>query len=91
MSVLNVAMASDNQAGASTVREYLKALLTRLWDEGEGFSGKRPFGDSAWEYDLYYVLVRDGYVVGQIDDYGCVDSVDRVHANKLIFEAIKSL
>lgn len=30
----------ENGSGADTIRGYLKALLTRLWEEGEGFGGK---------------------------------------------------
>lgn len=91
ISVLNLYMAGDNQAGASTVRDYLKALLLRLWDEGEGFSGKRPFGNSGWEYDLYYTLVKNNFVSGYINDYGEVESVDSYAANQLIFSAIRAL
>ncbi len=52
----------ENDADAQTVREYLRALLCTVWEEGEGFSGKRPFGNSGWEYDLIGPLVDAGYV-----------------------------
>lgn len=42
----------SNDAGAATVRDYLKALLLTLWREGEAFSGKRPFGNSGWDSEL---------------------------------------
>jgi hypothetical protein len=42
----------ENDAGADTVRDYLKALLLKLWEEEEGFSGKRPFGNSGWKHEL---------------------------------------
>ena len=32
-----------------TVKDYLKTLLHTLWDEEDGFSGKRPFGNSGWQ------------------------------------------
>lgn len=35
-----------NGAGAATVGEYLAKLLAELWLHDEGFSGKRPFGNS---------------------------------------------
>jgi hypothetical protein len=41
-----------NDADAETVRDYLKALLSKVVEEGEEFSGKRPFGNSGWEDDL---------------------------------------
>jgi len=76
------------------IKEYLKALLRRLWDEGENFSGKRPFGDSGWEYDLYATLIRAGAVEGTLDDDGYVDRFDDSEikkANKIIFDCIDSL
>lgn len=48
INILDILM-GENDAGALTVRDYLKALLRRLWLEQEGFSGKRPFGNSGWE------------------------------------------
>ena len=32
-----------------TVNDYLRDLLVTLLEEGEGFSGKRPLGNSGWE------------------------------------------
>lgn len=53
----------DSDAGDNrTVREYLQILLTRLWREQEGFSGKRPFGNSGWEYELLDALGLAGFV-----------------------------
>ncbi|WCO82071.1 hypothetical protein vBPpSSYP_89 [Pseudomonas phage vB_PpS_SYP] len=91
INVLDVKLDTDNRAGAYDVRGYLKALLRELWDTGEGFSGKRPFGDSGWEYELYWGLVKAGLVTGYFDQYGYVDGVDKVTANRLIFEAINQL
>ncbi len=42
----------NNDAGADTVKKYLIELLAQLWYEEEGFSGKRPFGNSSWQYEL---------------------------------------
>lgn len=53
-----------NDAGATTVRAYLAALLSRVWKEDEGFSGKRPFGNSGWSRELYAPLVVAGLVEG---------------------------
>jgi hypothetical protein len=67
----------DSDAGDGlTVREYLKALLTTLWCEGEGFSGKRPFGNSGWEYEIYTPLIKYGFVEGEFDEDGYVKHVD---------------
>lgn len=73
---------------AWSIRSYLYLLLATLWEEGEGFSGKRPFGNSDWEYDLYKCLVSNGYIKGEIEDCGngyCdLTSFDKLKANQLI-------
>ena len=47
----------DSDAGDDlTCRQYLCALLAQLWSEGAGFSGKRPFGNSGWEWDILDAL-----------------------------------
>lgn len=90
MNILDIEM-QENDANAKTIREYLKALLTKLWEEGEGFSGKRPFGNSGWEYPLYTALVTKGAVKGSLDEEGYLDTCDHKAANKLIFKAIEEL
>lgn len=89
-SVLDLPM-QDNDAGAKTVREYLKELLAKVWEHGEGFSGKRPFGNSGWERDLHKPLVVAGLVAGKQDEDGYIDEIDDAAANDLIFEAIEAL
>ena len=79
----------DNDADAGTVGHYLCKLLWTLWQEGEGFSGKRPFGNSGWEYDLYEPLVTGGFVTGELDEDGYIDSVDKESADELIFDCVE--
>ena len=85
----------DNDADAATVRDYLRALLSNLWDEGEGFSGKRPFGNSAWEYDLYRALVKGGAIKGEFEEpdypYHLEDEFDKDSGDRAIFAAIEAL
>lgn len=84
----------DTYTGATTVRGYLVALLATLWDAGEGFSGKRPFGDSSWEYDLYIPLAKAGLIRMELDDDDCPTTFTREEkdrANKLIRDAIYCL
>lgn len=88
--VLDLPM-SDNDAGASTIGEYLITLLEELWIEGEGFSGKRPFGNSGWEYELYKPLIEASKIKGSLDGDGYIEDVDSEGANKIILKAIKSL
>ena len=87
--ILNLKIESDDHSKDLTIKGYLKLLLFTLWDEGEGFSGKRPFGNSGWEYDLYKPLVKSCVVPGEMDEDGYIEDVDRPAANKLIFKLIE--
>lgn len=89
--VLALPMQQPNDAEAATVRAYLVKLLRELWREGDGFSGKRPFGNSGWEYDLYQPLIKAGLVSGKLDEDGYIDEVDERAANALIFQALDVL
>lgn len=84
----------ENDADASNIREYLQALLRELWLEGESFSGKRPFGNSGWEYDLYKPLIVAKAIKGKLDKDGYIASIpqrEHVKANALILSAIEAL
>lgn len=69
----------ENDSGASTIKGYLKALLYAVWDENEGFSGKRPFGNSGWNGEMLDALVNAKLATSY------------PQANKLIFKAIEAL
>ena len=81
----------DNDAGAATVREYLTRLLAKVWREGAGFSGKRPFGNSGWEYDLYVPMVEADFITGKLDEDGYVEELDDDSAEELILAAIEAM
>ena len=79
----------DSDAGDNlTVRDYLRTLLETLWREGEGFSGKRPFGNSGWEHDIYRPLIAAGFLVGTLDGDGYIEDYDREAAEQYGFELI---
>lgn len=81
----------ENDANAFTVRGYLVALLAVVWDEGGDFSGKRPFGNSGWTYDLYGALAKAGHIEGTFDEDGYVNDVDTAKGRELISAAIQAL
>lgn len=87
--ILNLPM-QENAANANTIGDYLKELLLTLWLEGEGFSAKRPFGNSDWEYELYHALVLNNAITGKIVD-GTLDYVNTKEGNRLITKAIQSI
>lgn len=80
-----------NDADAETVRDYLISLLSELWWQAEGFSGKRPWGNSDWQWTLYASLVEEGLADGSFDEDGYLDALDRRAAHALVSSAIESL
>lgn len=67
--------------GAKTVREFFAKCLIMLWEEGEGFSGKRPFGDSGWENRVLFSIAKYRNVPGEdgaplVDEDGYFNSID---------------
>jgi len=84
----------QNDAEAATIREYLVGLTLGVWHEREGFSGKRPFGNSSWEYELYASLVAAGYVTATLDEDGYIEELsgdEQRQADALIDGAIRYL
>ena len=88
--ILNIKL-GDNDAGAETVKGYLKALLTELWEKEEGFSGKRPFGNSGWKHHVELALINAGMVSGTIDSEGFINECDCDKSDELILAAIAAL
>ncbi len=80
-----------NDSGAITIRGYLAALLIQLWKQGESFSGKRPFGNSGWEFMIYASLIKHGVVSGELDEDDFVEEVDDKKADTLVLEAIREM
>ena len=80
-----------NDSGATTIGGYLRELLHQLWREGEGFNGKRPFGNSGWENDLHCALVKGGAVEGVLDAEGAIEEIDEFAADDAIDEAINAM
>lgn len=88
--VLDVPM-NDDDSGAATIREYLVALARVMWEHGEGVSGKRPFGNSGWDWDVYTALTKAGLITGQLDEYGNVVDANTEKGDELIAAALKAL
>lgn len=75
----------------TTIGRYFIELLYALWDREEGFSGKRPFGSSGWQYDIYASLIRNGYIEGELDSDGYVEDFDRDEAKEFVLDLIDNL
>lgn len=77
--------------GRTTPRKYFSKLLLTLWEEKGGFSGKRPFGSSGWDFDLYLPLVKGGFVNGSLDEDGRIECVDHKQADACVRKAISHI
>ena len=89
-SILSLPM-PEHDTNAKTVREYLFNLLRKVWNDKESFSGKRPYGNSGWEYDVYKALAAAGYAKGSLNDDGDLDEIDTDEADEIIAAAIDYL
>jgi hypothetical protein len=81
----------ENDSGASTIGGYLTKLLHLVWEDREGFDGKRPFGNSGWDGDVYLALIKAGLVAGSVDEDGqlnTMDHPDEEFADRLVAAAI---
>ena len=78
-----------NDIAATTVREFLVRTLATMVRQGESFSGKRPFGNSDWDWQLYQPLVQAGMIEGKVDDYGVMCEVDEEKAAEIIASALE--
>lgn len=81
----------DGGGTATTVRGYLLALLAKLWTEVDDFSGKKPFGSSDWQCDIYVPLIKAGLIPGSLDEDGYLDEIDYKVADALMLAAIAEL
>ncbi len=84
-----------NESGASTVRGFLAALLGVAWASGDNI---RPWGNSAWQYDLYEPLLDAGCAGGLTEaeaerlrqQYG-IPEAKREELDRLVLDLIASL
>ena len=91
--ILNLPM-GPNDAGDDdlTIKGYLKELLLTLWREGEGFNGKRPFGNSGWYLDFHAPLIQAGIIEGEYDEDNEVwESKDYYEARRITDEVTERL
>ena len=89
--ILNIEFECMDLDRKMTIKDYLKKLLSELWIREEGFSGKRPFGNSGWQYDVYKPLIAKGLISGSLDEEGYINECDDKKADSLILDLIKSL
>lgn len=83
----------ENDANAATVGEYLGLLLSTLWLQQDGFSGKRPFGNSDWATPVYLAMGKAGMIYFALNEDGYIDEFsteeEQMIADELILQAIR--
>lgn len=83
-SILSVRFECEGLGRIVSIGEYFLLLGKTVWNEGEGFSGKRPWGNSGWEAEVYGALAEAGFVNGKKDEDGYWETFDTEAADKLI-------
>lgn len=71
-----------------TLRQYFYDLMSTLWCEGEGFNGKRPFGNSGWDYDIYVPLIKAGLITGSLDEDGYIEEMNDDEGSAFVLKNI---
>jgi len=89
--ILAIEFESMDLGRTLSIKEFLLELLKTVWQEGEEFSGKRPFGFSDWRDDLYKPLVKHGLVAGTMHEEGYIEDCDSAAASRLVMDLINAL
>lgn len=87
--LLHCPMIQPNDGDAATVGEFLGLLLSTLWLQNEGFSGKRPLGNSDWQDQVYTSMIDGAFIEGIVNKWGEVEPVNYVAADELVLQAIR--
>lgn len=90
--ILNIHLFNtDASIAPISIRQYLYTLLRDLWIKEDGFSGKRPFGNSGWKYEIFIGLIREGVIEGSLDENGYLEDCDDAAGDKVILACIDEI
>lgn len=90
--VLAAPVEQPNHVEATTVREYLAAIIQLIWQDPLGNeSGKRLDGDSSWRDLVYKALHKAGLVDATLDEDGYFEKLDTNGADALIVAATREM
>ena len=87
-SILDLKFMSGDLDKEVTIREFFYELMKTLWEEGESFSGKRPFGNSGWDSDLVTCLIKNKVIDGDLDEDGYISKCNWDETNELILQKV---
>jgi hypothetical protein len=86
--VLDLKFKSNDLGKKVTIRQFFFELMKTLWIEQEGFSGKRPFGNSCWDGDLISCLIKNKLIKGKLDEDGYLADYDKKADDKYVMSQI---
>lgn len=80
-----------NDADAETIGQYLMLVAEKVFIDQEDFSGKRPFGNSSWIFEVYEALIQGGALEGALDENGYIEKCDTRDADAIIARLFRFL
>lgn len=86
--ILQLKLNHSHGGEAITIKEYFHDLLKMVWIEQEGFDGKRPWGNSGWDFDVYVPLIKAGLIAGKLDKEGYIAELDEDAAKEFVLKNI---
>ena len=79
---------SSDAGECLTLRAYLGELLSCVWSQRESFSGKRPWGNSVWQRDVYKEMVLAKLLPGMVGADGYLETIDEDEARDFLLGCI---
>ncbi len=86
-------MEFQSELGKITLRKYFLRCMKEFWNDGEGFSGKRPFGNSGWQWDIYRGMIVNKWIEGTLDENGYIKEMsdeNKKEAHRMIYNALEN-
>jgi len=86
--VLDLKFKSEDLGKKVTIRQFFFELMKIFWYDPEGFSGKRPFGNSGWDSDLIICLVKNKLIKGKLDEDGYLEDYSNKECDQFVMSKI---
>lgn len=86
--ILELKFESGDLQKEVSIRQFFFELMKELWIEQEGFSGKRPFGNSGWDGDLIVCLIKNDLVKGKLDEDGYIEDYNSKEVSDFVLKNI---
>lgn len=88
--ILKLKFYSHDLNRETTIKEFFKTLIVKVWAEQGQFDGKRPWGFSHWERDMVACLEKHKVVKPISDKNGLIER-NLQERNKIIQSLIEAM